>query len=93
MLTTDVRCRVSYQVYADVDLSGAGDLLIESRLAGGVAKCMYSRLSEQTLRPGRVEEQRQDCIAAKVCVGPCRIRLEVSISAYSTRSTALQFQP
>lgn len=54
------------QVYGDVDLEGAGDILARSRLALTIPKCMYSKLSEQTLRPNRFEEQRADCLKAKV---------------------------
>lgn len=53
------------QIFKNVDLTGAGDLLASSRLARGYAKCMYSRLSEQTLRRGRFDEQRADCLKAK----------------------------
>lgn len=53
------------QVYKDADLSGAGDLLSRSNLARGIPKCLYSRLSVQTLRDGRFEEQRADSLKAK----------------------------
>lgn len=54
-----------WQVYKDVDLRGVGDLLAKSTLARGYAKCMYSCLSEQTLRPGRFDDQRAECLKAK----------------------------
>lgn len=43
-----------------------GDLLSKSRLARSYAKCMYSCLSEQSLRPGRFDDQRSECMPAKV---------------------------
>lgn len=54
------------QVYEDVNLEGAGDILVRSRLALTIPKCMYSNLSEQTLRPSRFKEQQADCMKAKV---------------------------
>ncbi|CAM9169851.1 unnamed protein product [Ascophyllum nodosum] len=54
------------KVYADASLAGAGDLLARSQLPRSFPKCMYSRLSEQTLRPNRSSEQRADCVKAKV---------------------------
>ncbi|CAM9218551.1 unnamed protein product [Ectocarpus sp. 13 AM-2016] len=53
------------KVYKDVDLRGMGDLLSSSRLARSYAKCMYSCLSEQSLRPGRFDDQRSECLKAK----------------------------
>ncbi|CAM9888449.1 unnamed protein product, partial [Laminaria digitata] len=53
------------KVFKDADLKGAGDILDRSPLARGFAKCMYSRLNEQTLRPGRFDEQREECLKAK----------------------------
>ena len=58
--------RASVQVSKHIDLKGAGDVLAQSPLARGFAKCMYSRLNEQTLRPGRFDEQRDECLKAKV---------------------------
>lgn len=60
------------QIFKNVNLTGAGDLLARSFLARGIAKCMYSRLSKQTLRPGRFDEQREDCIKAKARLGSGR---------------------
>ncbi|CBN79012.1 Hypothetical leucine rich repeat and MORN motif protein [Ectocarpus siliculosus] len=53
------------KVYKDVDPRGMGDLLSSSRLARSYAKCMYSCLSEQSLRPGRFDDQRSECLKAK----------------------------
>ncbi|CAN0134436.1 unnamed protein product [Scytosiphon promiscuus] len=53
------------KVYKDVVLRGAGEILARSTLARGYAKCMYSCLSEQTLRPGRFDDQRAECLKAK----------------------------
>ena len=57
------------QVHKDVDLRGMGDLLANSQLARSYAKSMYSNLSEQTLRPGRFQDQRAECLKAKVSLG------------------------
>ncbi|CAM9579503.1 unnamed protein product, partial [Choristocarpus tenellus] len=59
---------MAHKVHEDIDLVGAGDLLLKSHLAGGIPKCMYSDLSHQTLREGRFEEQRDICVKAKAAV-------------------------